>query len=98
MPSCSRCQLLAAVGGLALARTASAQDTAPFRNTGAARGPAMASGGAMHVDQTAVWPRIVQEAGNPGNRIGVLATASASSERIAAGMPSIDPSLETGCG
>ena len=46
MPSSSRCQLLAAMGSLALARTASAQDTAPPRNTGAARGPATAISGA----------------------------------------------------
>ena len=47
MPSSSRCQLLAAMGGLALARTASAQDTAPRRNPGAARGRLIAIGGAL---------------------------------------------------
>ena len=52
----------------------------------------------MRVDHMAVWLRIVQEAGGPGNHIGVLATASASPERIAAGMPSVDPSLQTDCG
>ena len=58
----------------------------------------MTIGGALRVDPAAVWLRIVQEAGGPGNPIGVLATASASPERIAASMPSVDPSLQTGCG
>ena len=91
MPSSSRCQLLAAMGGLALVRTTSAQDTAPRRNPGAARGLLIAIGGVLRVDHTAVWLRIVQEAGGPGNHIGVLATASDSPERIAAGMLSVHP-------
>ena len=68
----------------------SAQNTAPQRGTGpgATPGPgsAIAIGGALRLDHAAVWQRIVQEAGGPGSRIGVLATASASPERTAAGI------------
>lgn len=46
-------------------------------------GPAIAIGGALRMDNLAVWQRIVQEAGGPGSRIGVLATAAANPERSA---------------
>ncbi len=63
-----------------------AQHAAPPPGAGAGPGPAIAIGGALRLDHTAVWQRIVQEAGGAGSRIGVLATASASPERTAAGI------------
>jgi len=44
-------------------------------------GPAIAIGGALRLDNSAVWQRIVQEAGGRGSRFGVLATAAANPER-----------------
>lgn len=79
-----RRQLLAALGSLALALPAWAQN-APLTQ-GSGPGPAIAIGGALRLDHTAVWQRIVQEAGGRGSRIGVLATASASPERTATGI------------
>lgn len=49
-------------------------------------GPAIAIGGALRLDHMAVWQRLVQEAGGHGSRFAVLATASSSPERTAAGI------------
>jgi cyanophycinase len=46
-------------------------------------GPAIAIGGALKMDNAAVWQRIVQEAGGAGSRFAVLATAAANPERSA---------------
>ena len=88
LPSRPRRQLLAALGSLVLAQAvwaqavwaqaAGPQSPEPPRSLGSAPGPAIAIGGALRLDHAAVWQRIVQEAGGPGSRIGVLATASAS--------------------
>jgi cyanophycinase len=85
LPGIPRRQLLlGALAGLVLAAPAWAQDrpAPPSQNPG----PAIAIGGALRLDNTAVWQRIVQEAGGPGSRFGVLATAAAnpasSAERI----------------
>lgn len=67
---------LGAVGAPALANAAgSAARSGP--------GPAIPIGGALRLDNAAVWPRIVQEAGGTGARIGVLATAAADPARSA---------------
>ena len=88
MPLHPRRRLLLALGGLALAPAARAQ-TGPAQagEPPALRpGPAIAIGGALRLDNTVVWQRIVHEAGGAGSRIGVLATAAAnpagSAERI----------------
>ena len=71
-----RRQFLAALSCLGLpAWAAAAQQPVP--------GPAIPIGGALRIDNTAVWQRIVQEAGGPGSRFAVLATAAASPERSA---------------
>lgn len=44
-------------------------------------GTAIAIGGALKIDNEAVWQRIVQEAGGPGARFAVLATASDNPKR-----------------
>jgi len=58
--------------------------------TTARPGTAIAIGGALKLDNHAVWQRIVQEAGGPGSRFAVLATASdnpqRAGERIAAAL------------
>ncbi len=85
LPCHPRRRLLAALSGLALAPSVWGQNAeSPATRPGP--GPAIAIGGALRLDNTAVWKRIVQEAGGPGSRIGVLATAAAnpasSAERI----------------
>ena len=47
-------------------------------------GTAIAIGGALKVDNDAVWQRIVQEAGGPGSRFAVLATAADNPQRAGA--------------
>ncbi|MFO1252614.1 MAG: cyanophycinase [Inhella sp.] len=44
-------------------------------------GPVLAIGGALRLDHAAVWNRLVQEAGGPGARIAVFATASENPQR-----------------
>lgn len=46
-------------------------------------GTAVVIGGALRTDNTAVWQRVVSEAGGPGARIAVFATAAANPERSA---------------
>ena len=58
----------------------------PRPSVALARGPY----GGVAAHRARGWPA--------GNHIGELATASASPKRIAAGMPSVDPSPQTGCG
>lgn len=86
----SRRRLLAALGSLALVLAAClpawAQHSQPNQGSGTGHGPVIVIGGALRLDHAAVWQRIVQDAGGPGSRIGVLATASASPERTAAGI------------
>lgn len=88
-PALPRREFLAGLAGLAGLATGAATPAARAASTpaGPAPGPAIPIGGALRTDNTAVWQRIVQEAGGPGSRIGVLATAAAnpesSAERIA---------------
>ncbi|MBV8035389.1 cyanophycinase [Roseateles sp.] len=49
-----------------------------------AQGTAIVIGGALNLDNDAVWQRIVDEAGGAGARIAVFATAAANPERSAA--------------
>jgi len=49
----------------------------------APRGTAIVIGGALKYDNDAVWKRIVDEAGGPGARFAVFATAAANPERSA---------------
>jgi len=49
--------------------------------THAQAGTAIVIGGALKTDNDAVWQRIVDEAGGPGARIAVFATAAANPER-----------------
>lgn len=51
---------------------------------GAQAGTAIVIGGALRADNEAVWQRIVDEAGGPGARIAVFATAAGNPERSAA--------------
>ncbi|RZL39389.1 MAG: cyanophycinase [Rubrivivax sp.] len=51
-----------------------------------AQGTAIVIGGALRLDNDAVWQRIVDEAGGAGARIAVFATAAANPERSAAGI------------
>jgi cyanophycinase len=51
--------------------------------TAAQAGTAIVIGGALKNDNEAVWQRIVDEAGGPGARIAVFATAAANPERSA---------------
>ncbi len=66
--------------GFAFAAMASnaalAQDTAPRKP-----GVVVAIGGALKVDNAPVWSRLVQEAGGPGAKFAVFATASDNPER-----------------
>jgi cyanophycinase len=48
---------------------------------GANAGTAIVIGGALRSDNATVWQRVVQEAGGPGARIAVFATAAANPER-----------------
>ncbi|MCV2363900.1 cyanophycinase [Paucibacter sp. DJ1R-11] len=71
--------LLASAGLFAMPGHAHAQtsvETAP-------RGTAIVIGGALKYDNDAVWKRIVDEAGGPGARFAVFATAAANPERSA---------------
>jgi len=71
--------LLASAGLFAAPSHAQAQpatDAAP-------RGTAIVIGGALKVDNDAVWKRIVEEAGGPGARFAVFATAAANPARSA---------------
>lgn len=52
-------------------------------STAAQAGTAIVIGGALKSDNDAVWQRIVDEAGGPGARIAVFATAAANPERSA---------------
>jgi len=57
---------------------------AAFVFVGAAQaGTAIVIGGALKNDNDAVWQRVVDEAGGPGARIAVFATAAANPERAA---------------
>ena len=69
--------------GAAAGATASAATAATTVTTRPAPGAAIPIGGALRVDNAAVWQRIVQEAGGAGSRFAVLATAAANPERSA---------------
>lgn len=73
---------LGALGALAATWPAGAGE-AGKAGSAATPGPAIPIGGALRLDNAAVWPRIVQEAGGAGARIGVLATAAADPARSA---------------
>jgi cyanophycinase len=71
---------------LALALASAGSLAAPAQPAGAqAEGPragtAVAIGGALKLDNAVVWRRLVQEAGGPGARFAVFATASENPER-----------------
>ncbi len=53
----------------------------PNPETPTRTGTAIAIGGALKIDNDAVWQRIVQEAGGPGARVAVLATAADNPKR-----------------
>jgi len=69
-----RFPLLTSLAALALA----------FAAPAGAAGTAFVIGGALKIDNEAVWQRIVDEAGGAGARIAVFATAAANPERSAA--------------
>jgi cyanophycinase len=54
-----------------------------FFHLAAQAGTAIVIGGATKTDNDAVWQRVVDEAGGPGARIAVFATAAANPERAA---------------
>lgn len=66
---------------LLLLRLAAA--AALFLHVAAQAGTAIVIGGATKSDNDAVWQRVVDEAGGPGARIAVFATAAANPERSA---------------
>ena len=89
IPPLTRLRRAALSVALALAVLGTLVGLAPTAATAAAgpaipAGIAVAIGGALSDDNTAVWGRLVQLAGGPGARFVVLATASAEPQRSAA--------------